>query len=196
MTHSKFMPEEYNPNYMNDFDDTSIREATSGGQDIKDMRLARWQLDLTEMLDELCHHFRGDEYDHKENTWVTNIEYKLMNEKGIREVVNQLRMANRNIFLSNLTEDEIRSMMKYFMISFTVFLSLKWSQFEIDKKNMTLIKELVVFTLYPALKRSQLAGERKSLYQTQRVIESTITHPNQPGGENKGGILGKLFRRK
>jgi len=188
------MPDE---NFLQDYENNLLAENSRPGEDSKDLQLARWQLDLTEMLDELCHHFRGDEYDQEKNQWVTNPQYKLMNEKGIREVVNQLRMANRNIFLSNLTEDEIRSMMKYFMISFTVFLSLKWSQFDIDKKNMTLIKELVVFTLYPALKRSQQAGERKSLYQTQRVIETTVTHPGGgQGGEKKGGILGALFRRK
>lgn len=184
------------PSYWEQYESDMMRENLASSEKQKDERLTQWQLDLTNLMEELAHNFRGDTFNVETNKWETNKEYKLMNEKGIREIINKIALANRNIFLSNFTEEEIVTLMRFFMISFTNFLALNYGNFEIEKRNLTMIKEIVVFTMYPALKRGLGAGERKSIYQTQKVIETNVSRPSEQSQGKGGGILGTLFRRK
>lgn len=178
---------------IDEFDASLLQQELAAPDQEKDFRLAQWQLDLQEMLDMLVHHWHGDTYDPLSNDWKHDPEQRMMSDAGLRNIISHLSIANRNIFLSNFTDEEIRDNMKYFMISFTNYLAMNFKKFEIDKHNLTMIKEQVKNIMFAAFKRAQLAGERKSIYQTQKVIESTTTHPEAP--KTTGGLFG-LFKRK
>ena len=74
-----------------------------------DADLTRWQLTAEDLLTELEHDLKGEEYDHKTRSWVLRSGGQpLMNQKGVRAVVSMVKpVVNKNTFLSNLSEKRI-----------------------------------------------------------------------------------------
>lgn len=181
-----------------EFEQRLLNQEVNEAEPNKDLKLAQWQLDLRQELDELAHQWRGDFLETDQDgrsVWVNHSDMKIMNEQGIRKIIGNCWIINRNIFLTNMDDKKIDRLMLIYSFSLTDFLIMNYRDFDINHKNLTMIKETLVMMIYPALKRGLNAGERDAIYKTQKSVEVTGNRGPLPDLDQKRGIISKIFRR-
>lgn len=105
----------------------------------------------------------------------------LLNKEGINSIQIYLRSKlDYNIFGSNLTKEEINDVMKRFGMGLTTNLVLNYNSYEIKKENLDGIWNLVMDSVYFALKRSQNEGERKFIKGTEKIIREERLESKEP----------------
>ena len=187
------MPEDYNvaDEFARDLQEMDLREEGK-----KELELARWQLDAEPELEQLIHDLRSEYYNVGTGQWEkvklldgSNMP-SLMNDLGIQTLLMSVRFLNRNVFLSNFSDEEIYKNTMIINVEFINFLCMNARRFGIEKPNLTIIEERIIMPVFSGMKRAQLAGERRSLYESQKTITSIIQHPD---AKKKTGLFGGLF---
>lgn len=161
------------------------------------------QADLVEkitprkLLEELKHDLKREEYDYEKEIWYQPYGIKpYLNEEGISKVMAiARRYVNDNTIYSNLTIEEIRLLILQACYEMTLLLVLNYKKFEVDKSDLTSIKNLVIVTAFNSLKRAIGGTERKLLAKS--INEQIISQQRVGTQEEKKSIFGgipKLFK--
>jgi hypothetical protein len=143
--------------------------------------LIKWQLDIKEELVRIEHLLRKHvpKIDEEGNTYYADAleENQLFNEQGVNEIMNLLAWyLNKNIILSNFSEEDIKLRCKQFHQVLTDFIFNNYERFGLTDKHKIKHYPMVVMnitnTVESAYNRALNGGERESL-RTARTVQQT-----------------------
>lgn len=178
-----FSPQRENeqPAQLNSFkDDISVSNPN------KDF--ARWHLSNDDMLDELRHILAGEVK--IAGKW-SYLGKRLMNEDGVRQIVTTIYShANKFVFLSKLTQDDIMDLMLHLDDAVITYLELNFLKYEIDEADLDLIRSIIITICYAGMTRG-LDGWTMEQTGTSMTSREFIM-PNQQ--HEKKGFLGGWFK--
>ena len=122
----------------------------------------RWQLDPTDVLDEIKHYLKQEVKDDDGNWNLVFDKVKpLMTDEGINSLMGILRSyLNKNTVLSNLHEETIKIIMKDVNRTMRFFLVANFKGFKISTSNFTQVYHCVENHVYCFLLRAKDNGER------------------------------------
>lgn len=121
----------------------------------------------------------------KKSLEVIDYEQKLLNEKGAQEVEKIIRnYLNKNILLSNYTQDQIYLRLSQFAHRIRRFIYLNYDEFGLDtyykQKHFEMIVMNIVDTVDAAYHRALNGGERESLTTIRQIVQQeTFDSSNQ-----------------
>lgn len=155
--------------------------------------LVKWQLDIKEELERIEHLLRKHvpKIDENGNEYYSAPEdgEELFNEKGVNEILNLLAWyLNKNIILSNFSEEQIDLRMQQLGNELTNFIFNNYEDFGLttkDKiKHYPIVVMNIVNTIEAAYYRALNGGERESLRTARTVTQSEPIgghqlHPSQ-----------------
>lgn len=180
---------QYQPqNTLND--DSSI--VTSSFLDRATPDLIKWQLDPTDIIEQLQHQLRNEIWDESKGKYVSVCE-PLCNEQGVHSIILHLTSVSKLSMMSDLTEEEINGIMRKFISDFIQLLFMEYDKWGIEKPYLSTVVNLVEMTLYPTLKRAQNGGERRFLTKTERRVEQHTVN-NNTTDQNKKGFFSNIFK--
>lgn len=175
-----------------------------------------YQLSADDILAEIEHYLRAEEYDGDSDQWVRKkIRFydkdkkdtfikPIANEEGTNRIMSELRpRVHRIMTLSNFREDDIVDMMLWEVQDVLIdLLENKSQDFGIDKVNLPNIVTMVDHLLQGQFYRALNEGERRRIYPSQQTVQF-LNQDNQQGGhtpqQQKGGgfnPFSKLFGRR
>jgi len=134
--------------------------------------LARWQLELNDILDRAEHMLRGDiiRYEGNNMFWIRNPDPNdnPLNDKGVRLIMKILaNYVNRNTILSDYTGTEIKVKVHLFSQEINDLLFMKYDEIGMDSSNKRKEYPMIVMMLkdivHNCYSRSKFGGERESL---------------------------------
>lgn len=152
----------------------------------KDSDLMKWQLATVDLIEEIKHELRCENYNIKTDTWErTDGVEPLVNEIGVNSLIGFVSgLANKNTILSNLSEKDINMIMNDLCDRLSEHLFLNWEAYEVKKENMDMVHFKIENFCFMSLKRAMDEGERQFLKQTESRREIINV-----GGENKRSLL-------
>jgi len=145
--------------------------------------LIKWQLDIKEELERIEHLLRKHipRRDEKGNEYFEEPDEatQLFNEKGVQEILHILAWyLNKNLILSNFSEEQINQRVYQFANTFTDFIFNNYHEFGLADNEKEKIKHFpmivmnVVNTVEASYNRA-LKGEEKKSLRTARQIQQT-----------------------
>ena len=139
-------------------------------------------LDPAFVIERVRRNLKGEVQDPDSKEW-KQWGQPMMNENGIKEIVSLLdSYVNRNTLLSNLEDKEIYSMMKNLEKKLNAWFKVNYQGFDLDLKNINIIKTRIVDMIFLALKQAQDRELLKALTQSYSVQEQ------RHQGEKKAGL--------
>jgi len=165
--------------------------------------LAKWQLELNDILERAEHILRGDipQFQDGHIIWTLNPhpEKNALNDVGIQEIMKRLAMyVNRNTILSDYTNQEINAKVYDFGRALNNLIFMRDSEFGMDtfekRKNYEMIVTELKDTVHSAYKRALDGAEKRSLREMIQVSQSNNTTSNVGGGGygfNNPQLVGK-----
>lgn len=171
--------------------------------------IVEWQLNLDKELQLIHHQIRGHviKRDDKGNeSWVApdDLEQELLNEKGAQEVEKIIRnYLNKNLLLSDFTQDQITERIKQFAHRLRRFLYLNYEEFGLTtyykQKHFEMLVMNIVDMVEASYMRARDGGERQSLTTIRQIIQSenVDNKPMMPmmAGQQRSGFFGRIFGR-
>lgn len=152
--------------------------------------LIKWQLDIKEELVRIEHLLRKHvpKMDEHGNTYYEDPtpENQILNEVGINEIMNLLAWyLNKNIILSNFSEEDIMLRCEQFHTHLTDFIFNNYQRFGLNDKEKIKHYPIMVMnvtnTIEAAYNRALNGGERDSLRTARQVMQTEpIMNPNNP----------------
>jgi len=127
--------------------------------------------DLITMIE---HDLRGEvpRQSKKGIVWILEPQNKKMNEAGINEVSNIIRMnVNHITLMSDLNDEIIAIMCSSLHAGLADFLVYNQKKFDIDSKNMYLIHLKIMNLIWAALRKAYKAGDRNFWSRVQKIIK-------------------------
>ena len=171
-------------------DKTTARTNTApsifSSQKMDDM--ARYQLELNDLLEQTEHILKGDiiEIKDKVKVWVDNPrpEKNPLNKEGVRKIMLELQSyINRHIILGDYDEADINRIMRDYGKKFSNLLFMKYEEMGMDteekRQEYASIVMNVVNLVYASYSRAKDGGERRSL---REMISIQQTHQSQGAG--------------
>jgi len=149
--------------------------------------LARWQLELNDILDRAEHMLSGDVIKHENNNifWIRNPEPddNPLNAKGVRLLMKILaNYVNRNTILSDYTNKEIKMKVHLFSQEVNDLVFMKYDEIGMDNENKRKEYPMIVMMLkdivHNAYSRAKLGGERESLRKAMNITGTYQGDPN------------------
>lgn len=152
-----------------------------------DAELTKWQLEDADVVADIEMFLRGRHVNEK-GVW-EQITEPLMNEKGIGEILMELRaFTSKGFKLSNYTRQEILKEMKILDDNLRFGIVQNWPSWGIkNETSATRVKETILRMVNSTMNRACDAGERRHLGVVMRRVE-TIT--NQPPVRKIGSFFG------
>lgn len=150
-----------------------------------------YQLNTTDIVDELKHALRGEVYDDTKRAW-TRVEGNKcrLNERGISDVINLAHMVvNRNTFLSEVNPEQIEILMTEFHQDLAQLFFTNWEDYGIPKQLLNVVTMQILGFMYLGLKRAEAGKTLKALTKIQQVIERIDQQPR----EKKSFGIGRIF---
>ncbi|MHA1233663.1 MAG: hypothetical protein ACTSQL_01100 [Promethearchaeota archaeon] len=147
--------------------------------------MARYQLELNDLLEQTEHILKGDvvNYEKGIRVWQPNPypENNPLNKEGIRKIMLELQYyINRHIILGDYEEKDINIIMKNYGKSLTNFMFMKYEEMGMDteekRQEYSQIVMNVVNLVYASYSRAKDGGERRSL---REMISIQQTHQSQ-----------------
>jgi len=169
--------------------------------------IAKYQLELNDLLEQTEHVLKGDvvTYENGNKIWIDNPHPELnpLNKEGIRKILLELQYyINRHIILGDYDEEDIFKIMKDYGKTFANFLFMKYEEMGMDteekRQEYTSLVMNVVNLIYGSYSRAKDGQERRSLreminvqqsYQNQGTISANGT---QQTGQKVRGILNPM----
>ncbi len=150
--------------------------------------MARYQLELNDLLEQTEHVLKGDiiEIKDKVKVWIDNPhpEKNPLNKEGVRKIMLELQTyINRHIILGDYNEKDINMIMKSYGKKFSNLLFMKYEEMGMDteekRQEYASIVMNVVNLVYASYSRAKEGGERRSL---REMINIQQTHQSQGSG--------------
>lgn len=160
----------------------------------------RYRIDSTDILDEITHQLKGEILVQDKDGKAKYIKKfkKLVNEEGINKICYLIYSCglNKNIYLGNLSHEEISYKMKNIKIKLSVLIFKKYKAYEIEPEMRSLVVETIKNQIHSGLSRCEDGKEADQLSTaTQMMIHKNQTEQTKQQG---GGIMQFLnpFSRK
>ena len=134
--------------------------------------IARYQLELNDLLEQTEHILKGDivVWTNVMKIWKANPNPKLnpLNEEGIRKIMLDLQYyINRHIILGDYDEEDINRIMKDYGKKVNDFIFMKYEEMGMDteekRQEYASIVMNIVNLVYASYSRAKDGGERRSL---------------------------------
>lgn len=170
--------------------------------------LARWQLELNDILERAEHILRGDEVTIKNGRrqWsrIDNDDENPLNEFGVRRILTILCLyINRNTILSDYRREEINDIVYDFGVTLNNLIFKKYEEFGMDTENKRKEYEMIVLKLthlvMSAYHRALEGGERRSLREminvqqrSQMLAQGGVTLSQQGNPVQKRSIVNPM----
>lgn len=169
--------------------------------------IARYQLELNDLLEQTEHILKGDIVVWKDNKkiWADNPspEKNPLNAEGIRKIMLDLQnYINRHVILGDYEEEDINGIMKDYGRKLTNFIFMKYEEMGMDteekRQEYASIVMNVVNLVYASYSRAKDGGERRSLREMINVTQSHSTQGSggammmQPQAQKTRGILNPM----
>lgn len=153
--------------------------------------IARWQLELNDILEKAEHVLKGDilEFENNQLIWKDNpnMENNTMNKNGVQICMKFLSLyVNRNTILSDYTEEEVRYKVLDFGKRFNNLIFLKYDEMGMDneekRKEYASIVGAMTDIVHSAYARAKDGRERESY---RKMISVSQSNPlGMQGGLN------------
>lgn len=131
----------------------------------------RYMLDSSTLLEDVERMMRGLEYDPGKKAWVET--HKAMaNPEGVRNIMARLRMADREIKLSNFDSSIITKNMNVLIRDLACDIHLRCEEWGIDTLDCSFISYFIVSIVYAAYCRGDNAHEKVFLRAAQYGVFS------------------------
>ena len=169
--------------------------------------IARYQLELNDLLEQTEHILKGDvvTWDNGMKIWSANPhpENNPLNAEGIRKVMLELQnYINRHIILGDYEDEDIKVIMKDYGKKMADFLFMKYEEMGMDTEQkrqeyVSLIMN-VVNLVYASYSRAKDGGERRSLREMINIQQSHQSGGVMPNGTpmnaspQKRGVLNPM----
>lgn len=135
----------------------------------------------------------GYEFDKQTRQWIFNRAYKdiALTEIGANQISTLLLpVSNKNVSISKLTDDEIRTRVKFLVRTAMKMLLRNWAEYGVrSPEQFYFVKEIIVSIAFITLKQPENAGVRTFI---QGVTQEHRMVQEQP---KKEGVVGAIFRR-
>jgi len=150
---------------------SSLRKAFAEMQTPKESKgIAEERLDFSDMIERIKHFLRG-ERKHK-GEWV-EMRDKVMNPDGV-QIVEMLMEGMKNVVLSQMSNREIQREARYFHKKLALILGIFHSDFNLDKKHMDPVHEMIIRNVKAAMKRAQGGAESEAVSSTVQRVEKAV----------------------
>jgi hypothetical protein len=170
------------------------RTSTSAFSSQKMDDMAKYQLELNDLLSQTEHILKGDiiEWENGKKVWKDNPkpENNPLNREGIRKIMLELQnYINRHIILGDYEERDINVIMKDYGRKMTDFLFMKYEEMGMDTEEKRQEYASIIMNLvnlvYASYTRAKDGGERRSL---REMISIQQSYQNQ-GNNQVGGMM-------
>lgn len=157
----------------------------------EDELFMKWALEMEEELERFIHLLRNEERDKDSGEWVARkIGKPLLSEEGIYRTVMVLKgYVNKNVFLSNLSEEFINDLIREDISDRFWFLYARhfysWALQEPPSLLAAMARDITAFSLFRAM-----GFRTANLVKTTRFVEERRSTPN---AQPKKGLLGGLL---
>lgn len=161
--------------------------------------LAQIQLDNADIIEDLKHNLKREIFkrsdDGKSGEWIKPKKIKpMLNDEGVTDVISLMNVFITKIFiLSNFSEDRINDNCLDFNRVIIEKIFLKRRSYEIDKADRSTIRLILDQSYNSILRRALNAGERISLTQTHRIMQTY--QENQKEKNNILSTVSRVFKR-
>jgi len=151
--------------------------------------LARWQLELNDILERAEHMLRGDLIKHEGNNifWIRNPDpnENPLNDRGVRLLMKILaNYVNRNTILSDYRPEEIKLKVYLFAQEINDIVFMMYDEIGMDDENKRKEYAIIVMMLkdivHNCYSRSKLGGERESLRKAMSITGTYQGNPEPP----------------
>jgi hypothetical protein len=161
----------------------------------QDPQLTMWQLNTSDVMEEARHRLRGDRWDETTAKWTTATS-PTMNDKGVETFIWVISMRISKLSgITDLSEDEIRDMMRDVRFDVIDILDRKCEQFKVDEFMKTPILDAVECLVLQGLKRSVNALSLEHIGERTHTVERI--NEGQPQGSNAPDLTRKTsFMRR
>lgn len=148
----------------------------------------KWAEDSSPELADIEHDLRGDATVVEDNKLIwKKVGEPLLNEAGIRYVMSEFKaFANKNTFLSNISEEDVFRICKFTSFAFINALFYNYKKFALRPEHYEALVEKFNNFIEFAARRPVDEGERKAV--TQTVNETRVVTDVQPS-QGIGGIF-------
>lgn len=148
----------------------------------------RFRIDSTDILEEMQHQLKGEIFvtssDGRTGQWEKKLD-AWINEKGLNTITHVMYSCgiNKNVFLGNLTVDQINYKCRMLKRKLALLLLIKYEDYDVRKEMRDLLIMSVVNTIHSALSRSEegleadqlsTATQRHEIYQEQQEKQGLI----------------------
>jgi len=141
----------------------------------------KFRIDGSDILEDMEHQLKGESYDPIQKTYVEKFD-RWINDDGINKVLHVIYSCgiNKNIFLGNLTKDEIMFKCRMLKKKVALLFFKKYKDFEIQKEMRDLLISTIINTVHSGLSRSEggkesdqisVAAQRYEVFQHQQQQE-------------------------
>jgi len=169
--------------------------------------IARYQLELNDLLEQTEHILKGDivVWIDGDKIWEANPhpEDNPLNTEGIRKVMLDLQYyINRHIILGDYDEQDIDKIMKDYGKKLTDLIFMKYEELGMDtemkRQEYASIVMNIVNLVYGSYSRAKDGGERRSLREMISIQQSHNSQGNMPqgngmmGGQKTRGVLNPM----
>lgn len=133
-----------------------------GGEPQHGDDLVKWQLDNTDIFEQVDSELRGLLWDTKTKAYIkTKTSVPRMNDAGIRQVLFELRgRLNKNLSLTSLEQDDIYRILRNLGHTLVDLFTLKYEEYEMDKEQMDSTINFILDIVEGAIRRAKGQGER------------------------------------
>lgn len=152
-------------------------------------QLTQLQLLTSDILEDIEHQLRGELYNETTDQWEQKGKKMIKSEDGIRDILGELyTFLNRNVILSELTDEEIRKLTMELSKSLVFSLGKKADEYtDNNTSDLSSVVRTVSRTAFFTMKRAKDRGEGKLLGQTTTYVERNT--------EDNGGKFPGIFGR-
>lgn len=164
--------------------------------------IARYQLELNDLLEQTEHILKGDivKWDNGMKIWVENPapEKNPLNAEGIRKVMLELQnYINRHIILGDYEDEDIKVIMKDYGKKMADFVFMKYEEMGMDTEQkrqeyVSLIMNIVNL-VYASYSRAKDGGERRSL---REMINTGYNYQQQGNVGMQGGQVAQQSQKR
>jgi len=187
--------EELEGNNSDNHADPRINSQTSAFSTGRMDDIARYQLELNDLLEQTEHILKGDivEWKNGKKIWSANPkpEENSLNEEGIRKIMLELQnYINRHVILGDYEDDDINRIMKDYGKKLADLIFMKYEELGMDnetkRQDYASIVMNVVNLVYASYSRAKDGGERRSL---REMINIQGNYSQQQGMAGQGMVI-------
>jgi len=150
----------------------------------------RFRIDGSDILEDIQHQLKGEVYDHAQGGYVSSFD-RWINDDGINKILHIIYACgiNKNIFLGNLTKEEIMFKCNMLKKKLALLMFKKYNEFGVSKEMRDLLIMTVVGTVHSALSRSEGGREADQISTAAQRVEM---FQRQEKDQQQPGIMSRL----